>query len=52
MAAVNTKIQPGMVDGFIWPNEYDTSGDPAWATTEAAFGAAEYAARQSRSDGQ
>jgi hypothetical protein len=44
MAAVNTKIQPGMVDGFIWPNEYDISGDAAWATNEAAFGAAEYAA--------
>jgi hypothetical protein len=44
IAAVDTQIDPGMVDGFVWPNEYDTSGDPNWAVDEAGFGAAEYAA--------
>jgi hypothetical protein len=44
VAAVDTQIDPGMVDGFIWPNEFDTSGDPNWAVDEATFGAAEYAA--------
>lgn len=47
MAAVDTQIAPGMVDGFVWPNEYDTSGDPNWAADEATFGAAEYAAVKS-----
>jgi hypothetical protein len=44
VAAVDTQIDPGMVDGFIWPNEYDISGDPNWAVDEANFGATEYAA--------
>jgi hypothetical protein len=44
VAAVTSQIDPGMVDGFIWPNEYDTSGDANWAQNEAAFGATEYAA--------
>ncbi len=38
------RIDPGMVDGFIWPNEYDTSGDPNWAADETKFATAEYAA--------
>jgi hypothetical protein len=44
LTAIDTQINPNMVDAFEYPNEFDISGDPNWVADLTSYGRQEYAA--------